>query len=363
LAGGGDLSADRTLALNESTGVKTSGSSLAVDFATGIKTSGNTLVLDIATGLTTSGNSIILANPSASTIGGIRSLAAVASNWINAISTSGVPSATQPNFTDLAGTISTGQCPTCVTSTSGGAITATSPIAVTAGAKVSISVDNNFTTSAGNLAIAAISSGNLIANGSASSVEPVSTTLSFLLDRVFGTGQGATITRGASVWSASPTPVLGLAGTSTGTLGLSGISAGVATLASNASAANVTITTPISTGTIALINVTDQLLSGGANVTANSLGTKSSGTFTVDCGLSPLQYLTNGGAFTLASPANDGSCIVLSTNNASAGTISFSGFSVGSNTGDAFTNTNGQKFSIQVWRINGVSRYLVSAHQ
>jgi hypothetical protein len=44
-----------------------------------------------------------LPNPSATTLGGIESLAAVASKWINTISTSGVPSATQPNFTDLAG--------------------------------------------------------------------------------------------------------------------------------------------------------------------------------------------------------------------------------------------------------------------
>ena len=52
-----------------------------------------------------------LPNPSSSTLGGIQSLAAVTSKWINTISTSGVPSATQPNFTDLAGTIAIGQTP------------------------------------------------------------------------------------------------------------------------------------------------------------------------------------------------------------------------------------------------------------
>lgn len=42
-----------------------------------------------------------LPNPSASTLGGIKSLASAAHNWINAISTSGVPSATQPALLDL----------------------------------------------------------------------------------------------------------------------------------------------------------------------------------------------------------------------------------------------------------------------
>ena len=46
-----------------------------------------------------------LPNPSATTLGGIESLAAVASKWINQISTSGVPSATQPAATDLSDTI------------------------------------------------------------------------------------------------------------------------------------------------------------------------------------------------------------------------------------------------------------------
>jgi hypothetical protein len=42
-----------------------------------------------------------LPNPSASTLGGVQSLAAVSHKWINTISTSGVPSATQPASTDL----------------------------------------------------------------------------------------------------------------------------------------------------------------------------------------------------------------------------------------------------------------------
>ena len=42
-----------------------------------------------------------LPSPTASTLGGIESLAAVSHQWINAISTAGVPSATQPASTDL----------------------------------------------------------------------------------------------------------------------------------------------------------------------------------------------------------------------------------------------------------------------
>jgi hypothetical protein len=60
-----------------------------------------------------------LPNPTATTLGGIESLAAVGSKWINTISTSGVPSATQPAFTDITGAITAGQLPaTAVTSAS-----------------------------------------------------------------------------------------------------------------------------------------------------------------------------------------------------------------------------------------------------
>jgi len=50
-----------------------------------------------------------LPNPSASTLGGIESLAAVSHKWINTISTAGVPSATQPAFTDISGVIAGSQ--------------------------------------------------------------------------------------------------------------------------------------------------------------------------------------------------------------------------------------------------------------
>jgi hypothetical protein len=50
-----------------------------------------------------------LPNPSASSLGGVQSYASVSHQWINTISTSGVPASTQPAFTDISGNISTSQ--------------------------------------------------------------------------------------------------------------------------------------------------------------------------------------------------------------------------------------------------------------
>ena len=110
----------------------------------------------------------------------------------------------------------------------------------------------------------------------------------------------------------------------------------------------------------ASLNIEAQVLAGGATVTAKS---KTAGNLTVNCGERPLQYQTNSGAFTLTAPAADGSCMLLSTNDGSAGNITFSGFTVGSSTGDALTTTNGHKFTLSIWRVNGVAGYRVAAHQ
>jgi hypothetical protein len=50
-----------------------------------------------------------LPNPTASTLGGVQSAAAVTHNWINSISTSGVPVLSQPAFTDVSGAITSAQ--------------------------------------------------------------------------------------------------------------------------------------------------------------------------------------------------------------------------------------------------------------
>jgi len=95
----------------------------------------------------------------------------------------------------------------------------------------------------------------------------------------------------------------------------------------------------------------------GYTLTPNNIGTVSSGTTTLDCTLGNYQYLTNNGAFTLAAPASDCAISLLITNGASAGAITFSGFTVGSSTGSAFTTTNTNKFLLSVTRINSVALY------
>lgn len=185
------------------------------------------------------------------------------------------------------------------------------------------------------------------------------------------TGTGAVARAASPVFT---TPSLGAAlattinsltlSTSTGTFTLTNAKTLAATNTITLSGTDSTIWTGASSNmNLAALNLADQTLSGGANVTAANLGTKSSGTLTIDCGTSPLQFVTNGGAFTLTAPANDSSCIVMSTNNGSAGAITFSGFSVGSATGDALTTTNTSKFSISIWRVNGTSGYRVAAMQ
>lgn len=142
---------------------------------------------------------------------------------------------------------------------------------------------------------------------------------------------------------------------------LLGSSTGATTFTSaNAGASNFTWTWPAATDTVAGLNTADQTLAGGANVTSLSIAT---GNFTVDCGARPLQFITNGANFTITAPASDGSCMILMTNNATAGTVTLTGFTVGASTGATLTTTNTNKFTLSVWRINGTSGYTWFAHQ
>lgn len=61
-----------------------------------------------------------LPNPGVSTLGGIESYAAVTNQWINAISTSGVPSSAQPAFSNISGSVAASQLPNPSASTLGG---------------------------------------------------------------------------------------------------------------------------------------------------------------------------------------------------------------------------------------------------
>jgi hypothetical protein len=88
-------------------------------------------------------------------------------------------------------------------------------------------------------------------------------------------------------------------------------------------------------------------------------GTISSGTYTPApaTGQENFQHIVNGGAFTLAPPANNCCIIVQITNNASAGAITTSGFT--GVFGDAFTTTDGDDFICTIIKINGFSSLTV----
>jgi hypothetical protein len=99
----------------------------------------------------------------------------------------------------------------------------------------------------------------------------------------------------------------------------------------------------------------------GYTVTPNNLGNITS--FTVDPSLGNYQYGTNHGAATWTAPASDCAVDILVTNDATAGAITFSGFTVGSNTGSPLTTTNSDKFIISIRRIAGTSTYSIYALQ
>ena len=97
---------------------------------------------------------------------------------------------------------------------------------------------------------------------------------------------------------------------------------------------------------------TTAVLTAGFAATPANQGTKSSGTFTPDEADGNLQYAVNGGAHTLAPPSNDGSIVIQYTNNATAGTITTSGFTKVTGTVDT---TDGNDFLAYITKVNGFS--------
>lgn len=73
------------------------------------------------------GDVLQLPNPSATTLGGVESIAAVSHNFLTSISTLGVPTLAQPAFTDISGSVAAGQMPALTgdVTTSAGAIATT----------------------------------------------------------------------------------------------------------------------------------------------------------------------------------------------------------------------------------------------
>jgi hypothetical protein len=106
----------------------------------------------------------------------------------------------------------------------------------------------------------------------------------------------------------------------------------------------------------------NQTTTGGFAITTYSAGTFSSGTFTPNPMNGNYQYITNNGAFTLASPSPDCAIDIMVINGASAGAITFSGFSVNAgNFGDPLTTTNAARFIISIRRMVSFSTYTIKA--
>tara|TARA_R110000796_G_scaffold76589_6_gene171222 strand:+ start:869 stop:1696 length:828 start_codon:yes stop_codon:yes gene_type:complete len=111
---------------------------------------------------------------------------------------------------------------------------------------------------------------------------------------------------------------------------------------------------------------THDTLSAGFDSDVEAYGTVSSGTTTpeVDSATEEnFKTLTNGGAFTLAAPSTSSSCVIVIqvTNNASAGTITFSGFTL--QDGDDLTTTNGDDFFITIVKVGTFITATVKALQ
>jgi hypothetical protein len=193
------------------------------------------------------------------------------------------------------------------------------------------------------------------------------------------TATGATGTTSTNlVFSTSPTlvtPTLGVASatsinkvaiTAPATSATLTIADGKTLTASNtltfAGTDSTTMTFPATSSTV-LTTGNTATITKGYTVTPNNIGTVSSGTTTPDPANGNYQYYTNNGAHTLAAPSSDCAIDILLTNGASAGAITFSGFTVGSSTGSTYATTNTQKYLLSIRRINGTSTYIWYALQ
>ena len=107
-------------------------------------------------------------------------------------------------------------------------------------------------------------------------------------------------------------------------------------------------------------DVIDQVVTGGW--TTQTL-VNPTGNLTIDCGARALQNITNNGPWVLTAPATDGTCDLLIINGPSAGTITTSGFNVGTNTGDTIDLINGHQFMLHIRRVFGASVVFVQALQ
>ena len=151
-----------------------------------------------------------LPNPSASTLGGIQSYVGVGSQWIRSISTSGVPSSSQPAFTDISGSVAAAQLPNPTASTLGGvqsfAAVTSKWINTISTSGVPSATQPSFSDISGAVALAqfpTISSNSVLGNNSGGSSIPSGLTASQVFDFI-GSTQGDVLYRNGSVWTVLP---------------------------------------------------------------------------------------------------------------------------------------------------------------
>jgi hypothetical protein len=118
--------------------------------------------------------------------------------------------------------------------------------------------------------------------------------------------------------------------------------------------------------TVASMGATKLSVTGGQTTTGGfnfTVFVPPAGNIRVDALLGNYQSIGNSGTFTITAPALDCAVDLMVVNAASAGAIAFSGFTVGQNTGDLLTTTNGHIFIISIRRIAGISTYVIKALQ
>ena len=147
----------------------------------------------------------------------------------------------------------------------------------------------------------------------------------------------------------------------TGTLPLANGGTGASDAAGARAALGLVIGTDVQAYDVDTLKAdTTDVLTAGFAATPYNFGTKTSGTFTPDEANGNMQYGVNGGAYTLAPPTNNCTIVLQFTNDASAGSITTSGFTKVSG---AFTTTNGHDFVCYITKINGFSELIIRALQ
>lgn len=131
-------------------------------------------------------------------------------------------------------------------------------------------------------------SGLICGNDGSAIALPGWKTQTSILDRNFGapSAQGSVLNRGASVWSATSTPILGLPGTTTGSLGFAGATSGTVTVKAQDAAGTWTWKWPTSGGSNGFTLTTDgsgntSWSNPAAGGTVTSVGLALPGIFTV----------------------------------------------------------------------------------